>query len=65
MKKYIVSGKTTAFISVEIEAESKEEAIKKAYEECSFVSNSGWDKLIRTSIVCDNEVEYTQAEEIN
>lgn len=36
MKKYIVSGKTTAFISVEIEAESKEEAIKKAYEECSL-----------------------------
>ena len=29
MKKYIVSGKTTAFISVKIEAESKEEAMKK------------------------------------
>lgn len=65
MKKYIVYGKVTAFISVELEAENKKEAIEKAYEECSFVNNSGWDKLIRTSIVCDDEVEYTQAEEID
>lgn len=65
MKKYIVTGKVTAFISVELEAENKKEAIEKACEECSFVNNSGWDKLIRTSIVCDNEVKYTQAEEIN
>lgn len=64
MKKYIVTGKVTAFISVEIEAESKEEAIEMAYEECSFVNNSGWDKLIRTSIVCDDEVEYTEVEEV-
>ena len=74
MKKYIVSGKTTAFISVKIEAESKEEAIEMAYEECSgptsFVGNGGYDKLIgvdgdNVSISCDDEVEYTEAEEIN
>lgn len=73
MKKYIVTGKVTAFISVEIEAESKEEAIEMAYEECSgpmaFVGNGGYDKLIgvdgsNVSIVCDNEVEYTEVEEI-
>lgn len=76
MKKYIVTGKVTAFISVEIEAESKEEAIEKAYEECSgpmsFVGNGGCDKLIGVcntdnadvSIECDDEVEYTDVEEI-
>ena len=76
MKKYIVSGKVTAFISVELEAENEEEAIEKAYEECSgpmnFVGNGGCDKLIGVcntdsadvSIACDDEVEYTEAEEI-
>lgn len=76
MKKYIVSGKVTAFISVELEAENKKEAIEKAYEECSgpmnFVGNGGCDKLIGVydtdsatiSINCDEEIEYTEAEEI-
>ncbi len=75
MKKYIVSGKVTAFISVELEAENEEEAIEKAYEECSgpmsFVGNGGYDKLIgvcdtdnaNVSIACDDEVEYTDVEE--
>ncbi len=77
MKKYIVSGKVTAFISVEIEAKNKKEAIEKAYEECSgpmnFVGNGGTDKLIgvcdtdsaTVSINCDDEVEYTEVEEID
>lgn len=77
MKKYIVTGKVTAYISVELEAESKEEAIEMAYEECSgpmnFVGNGGTDKLIglcdtdsaTVSINCDEEIEYTEAEEIN
>lgn len=77
MKKYIVSGKVTAFISVELEAKNKEEAIEKAYEECSepmnFVGNGGTDKLIgvcdadsaTVSINCDEEIEYTEAEEID
>ena len=65
MKKYIVFGKVTAYIEVKLEAENEKEAIEKAYEECSFVNNSGWDKLIRTSIVCDDEVKYTQAEEFD
>ena len=73
MKKYIVTGKVTAFITVEIEAESKEEAIEMAYEECSgptsFVGNGGYDKVIgvdgeNVSISCDDEVEYTEVEEI-
>lgn len=76
MKKYIVSGKVTAFISVELEAENKKEAIKKAYKECSgpmnFIGNGGCDKLIGVcdtdnadvSIACDDEVEYTEVEEV-
>lgn len=76
MKKYIVFGKVTAFISVELEAKNKEEAIEKAYEECSgpmnFIGNGGTDKLIgvcdtdsaTVSINCDDEVEYTEVEEI-
>ena len=76
MKKYIVTGKVIAFISVEIEAENKKEAIEKAYEECSepmnFVGNGGCDKLIGVcdtddaivSIACDDEVEYTEVEEV-
>lgn len=77
MKKYIVYGKVTTFISVELEAENKKEAIEKAYEECSgpmdFVGNGGTDKLIgvcdtdsaTVSINCDEEIEYTEAEEID
>lgn len=75
MKKYIVSGKTTAFISVKIEAESKEEAIKKAYDNVgidSYCGNGGSNKLIG---VCDtdeatagiyvvDELEYEEVEEI-
>lgn len=77
MKKYIVTGKVAAFISVELEAENEEEAIEKAYEECSgpmsFVGNGGYDKLIGVcdtdnadvSITCDDEIEYTEVEEIS
>ena len=77
MKKYIVTGKVTAFISVEIEAENKKEAIEKAYEECSgpmnFVGNGGVDKIIgvcdtdtaTVSISCDADVEYEEVEEID
>lgn len=79
MKKYIVYGKVTAFVSVELEAKNKKEAIEKAYEECSgpmnFVGNGGTDKLIgvcdtdsaTVSINCDEEeeIEYTEAEEID
>lgn len=76
MKKYIVTGKVTAFISVELEAENKKEALEKAYEECSepmgFIGNGGCNKLIgvtdsdcaEVSIYCDDEVEYTEVEEI-
>lgn len=75
MKKYIVYGKVTAYIEVELEAENEKEAIEKAYEECAgpmgFAGNGGYDKLIGVcdtdsaivSIACDDEVEYTEVEE--
>ena len=76
MKKYAVYGKVAAWVRVELEAEDKEDALEKAYEECSepmnFVGNGGCDKLIGVcdtdnadvSIACDDEVEYTEVEEI-
>ena len=76
MKKYNVMGKVIAYVSVELEAENEKEAIEKAYNECSgpmsFIGNGGCDKLIGVcdtdsadvSITCDDEVEYTEAEEI-
>lgn len=76
MQKYVVYGKVTAFVCVELEAEDKEDAIERAYDECSsvmdFVGNGGTDKIIgvcdtdsaTVSINCDEEIEYTEAEEI-
>lgn len=77
MKKYIVYGTVTAQICVKLEAESKEEALDKAFDECSsvdaLVGNGGYDKMIgvsntdnaKVSICCDDEIEYTEAEEID
>lgn len=77
MKKYAVYGEVTAFVCVELEAEDKEDAIERAYNECSsvmaFVGNGGTDKIIgvcdtdsaTVSINCDDEIEYTEAEEID
>lgn len=77
MKKYAVYGKVATLVRVELEAENKEEAIEKAFDECSsldaFVGNGGVDKMIgvcdtdtaEVSISCDDEVEYTKAEEID
>lgn len=77
MQKYAVYGKVTAFVCVELEAEDKEDAIERAYDECSsvmdFVGNGGTDKIIgvcdtdsaTVSINCDEEIEYTEAEEID
>lgn len=77
MQKYAVFGKVIAFVCVELEAEDKEDAIERAYDECSsvmaFVGNGGTDKIIgvcdtdsaTVSINCDDEIEYTEAEEID
>lgn len=77
MKKYAVCGKVVAWVCVELEAEDKEEALEKAYNECSgpmnFVGNGGVDKMIgvcdtdtaKVSIICDDEVEYTEVEELD
>ncbi len=77
MKKYAVYGKVVAWVRVELEAKDKEEALEKAYEECSYVmalvGNGGTDKIIgvddtdsaKVSINCDDEIEYTEAEEID
>lgn len=76
MKKYTVTGYANVVVEVTVEAENEEEAIEKAYEECSepmnFIGNGGTDKLIgvcdtdsaTVSINCDDEVEYTEVEEI-
>lgn len=77
MKKYAVYGKVTAFVCVELEAKDKEDAIERAYDECSsamaLVGNGGTDKMIgvcntdsaEVSINCDDDIEYTEAEEID
>lgn len=77
MKKYVVCGKVVAWVCVKLEAEDKEDALEKAYEECSgpmnFVGNGGVDKIIgvcntdtaEVSINCDDEIKYTEAEEID
>lgn len=77
MKKYAVYGKVVAWVCVELEAEDKEEAIEKAYDECSstmaLVGNGGVDKMIgvcntdtaEVSISCEDEVEYTGVKEID
>lgn len=77
MKKYVVYGKVSTWVCVELEAEDKEDAIERAYDECSsvmaFVGNGGIDKIIgvcdtdtaKVSINCDDEIEYTEVEEID
>lgn len=77
MKKYAVYGKVSTWVRVELEAKDKEDAIKRAYDECSsvmaFVGNGGTDKIIgvcdtdsaEVSINCDDEIEYTEVEEID
>lgn len=76
MKKYAVYGKVAVWVRVELEAEDKEEVVEKAFDECTsldaLVGNSGVDKMLgvcdtdtaNVSISCDDEVEYTEAEEI-
>lgn len=39
MKKYAVYGKVSTWVLVELEAEDKEDAIERAYEECSGPMN--------------------------
>lgn len=77
MKKYAVYGKVSTWVRVELEAKDKEDAIERAYDECSsvmaFVGNGGTDKIIgvcdtdsaEVSINCDDEIEYTEAEELD
>lgn len=77
MKKYAVYGKVEVWVCVELEAEDKEEAIEKAFDECSsldaLVGNGGVDKMLgvqntdtaEVSISCGDDVEYTEAEEID
>lgn len=75
MKKYIITGYTEITVEVTVEAENEEEAIEKAYDNVSidnYCGNGGVDKLIgvcdtdeaTASIYADNELEYTEVEEI-
>lgn len=70
--KFRVYGNATVVISTVVEAETRDEAIEKAYEEFGgiggFCGNGGTDKLIgvtgeHESIEADCEVEFTDAEE--
>ena len=77
MKKYVVYGKVLAWVRVELEAEDNEDAFERAYDECSLVmaliGNGGTDKMIgvcdtnsaTVSISCNDEIEYTEAEEVD
>lgn len=75
MKKYIVTGYANVVVEVTVEAENKEEAIEKAYDNVSidnYCGNGGTDKLIgvcntdeaTASIYADSELEYAEVEEI-
>lgn len=74
-EKYIITGYTEVTVEVTVEAENEEEAIEKAYDNVSidnYCGNGGTDKLIgvcntdeaTASIYADNELEYTEVEEI-
>lgn len=75
--KYAVRGKVVVWVCVELEAENKEDAIEKAFDECAsldaLVGNGGIDKMLgvcntdtaEVSVSCDDDVEYTEAEEID
>lgn len=77
MKKYAVYGKVTIFVCVELEAEDKEDAIERAYDECSslmyLAGNGGCNKILgvsdtntaKVSLVCEDDFEYTETEEID
>ena len=75
MKRYTVTGYANVVVEVTVEAENEEEAIEKAYDNVgidNYCGNGGVDKLIgvcntdeaTASIYADNELEYTEVEEI-
>lgn len=75
MKKYIVTGYTRVIVEVVVEAENKEDAIEKAYDNVSidsYCGNGGSDKIIgvcdtdeaTASIYAADELEYEEVEEI-
>ena len=71
MGRYRVYGHTTVCVSVEVEAESVEDALLEASEQLPAISayagNGGTDKLVgvdgeRQSISADEEIEYDDCE---
>lgn len=71
--KFRVLGETTAFVSIEVEAETAEEAIDVACQELdcltSYAGNGGIDKLIgvsmrKASVCADDPIEWKEAEVI-
>ena len=75
MKKYTVTGYANVVVEVTVEAENKEEAIEKAYDNVSidnYFGNGGVDKLIgvcdtdeaTASIYADSELEFAEVEEV-
>lgn len=68
--KYTVFGHTTVVVSTQVNADSREEAIKKAQKQFkginAYIGNGGTDKLIgvdheNDTIAADEPVEFDDA----
>ena len=71
--KYRVYGHTTVNVTIEVMADSAEEAISEACGELNglipYVGNGGTDKLVGVdgdcaSVSADDEIQWTSAEEL-
>ena len=73
MKKFYVNGSVEIGVTIEVEAETKEEAIEKAYEQMpylqNFCGNGGTDQIVgvydKSVSLCSDysEPTFTEADE--
>lgn len=72
MTKFVVNGIAEVMVLFEVEAETEEEAIEKAYEECdgltAYCGNGGTDKLVGVNSsdvsIYPNLLEWYEAEKV-
>ena len=73
-RKYRVKGRVSVDVTIEVEADSAEEALEVANDELcglnQYVGNGGMDKLIgvdgdNESVDAPGEIEWTDAEELD